>query len=179
MDSTIIFHKTPKGLAEIERRSDLPLERRHLLIMVDGKRSVADYIGKFQAFGDVPVILEALAAGGYIAPLELPPPTSASAKDRAQPPTQDESPRPLPFGEAKDRVKALVREALGGGATSLVIAIDETLSFEALLGQLERARTTVATKVDAASAEAFWRRARPLLPADLGDQQDGSFFVNL
>ena len=46
MDGTLVYTKTPRGIAEISLRSaQLSMTTRRVLIMIDGKRTIDDFVG--------------------------------------------------------------------------------------------------------------------------------------
>lgn len=68
LSMSTIYRKTAKGQAEIETRAmRLPPKLRMLLIVVDGKRSVADLAPLVG--GDPMPLLETLLAAGVIEPM--------------------------------------------------------------------------------------------------------------
>jgi hypothetical protein len=63
-----VYAKTAKGQEEISTRAwKLPQKQRLVLILVDGKLSVAQHREKAGPLGDVVAILEELERGGFIA----------------------------------------------------------------------------------------------------------------
>lgn len=69
MEMGEIFAKTELGVREIkERRLNLPLPLRSLLIMIDGQRTVADVLAKTRVLGLDERAIEKLAVDGLIAP---------------------------------------------------------------------------------------------------------------
>jgi len=69
MDSSDIYAKTELGARELrERRLNLPLPLRSLLIMVDGNRTVADVLEKARALRLDDKAFDTLAVQGLIAP---------------------------------------------------------------------------------------------------------------
>ena len=79
MDSHLIFSKTPRGAEEISTRSaGLTLHTRRVLIMVDGKRSVAE-LSQYARAGEILDVLSQLESAGLIvrpAPTLPPPPVA-------------------------------------------------------------------------------------------------------
>jgi hypothetical protein len=66
MNDKLVYSKTAKGVAEVATRSSaLSLAARRVLIMVDGKRSVADLAPLMRA-GEIDTILSALEAQGFV-----------------------------------------------------------------------------------------------------------------
>lgn len=78
MDATRVFAKTPLGAAEIQHRSlGLGLLQRRVLLLVDGRRSVAD-LQKLAGNADVPRLLTELLAQDCVEPQA--PPAGAQAE---------------------------------------------------------------------------------------------------
>ncbi len=66
MDGTLVYSKTPRGIAEISLRSaQLPMTARRVLIMIDGKRTIDDLsvLGKQD---DIENAIASLESGGLI-----------------------------------------------------------------------------------------------------------------
>lgn len=82
MDATRVFAKTPQGAAEIQHRSlGLGLLPRRVLLLVDGRRSVAE-LQTLAGNADARALLTELLALGCVEPLALPAaaPSAAAAK---------------------------------------------------------------------------------------------------
>ena len=57
MDGSLVYSKTPKGVAEIAARSaQLPMTTRRVLIMVDGKRTV-DELAVLLRLGEIDSVM--------------------------------------------------------------------------------------------------------------------------
>ena len=80
-----IYRKTAKGSEAIaNRQSGLGPRHRSLLIMIDGKRSVAELAPVGSALGDVADLIQALQAEGLIEALNAPAPAPAAPAAGAQ-----------------------------------------------------------------------------------------------
>lgn len=67
MDSTTVYVKTPLGQDEIATRAHhLPARLRTVLIMVDGRRTMAELIAQNPAPHEAEAHLAALLEGGFI-----------------------------------------------------------------------------------------------------------------
>lgn len=78
------YVKTPKGIEEVERKAHgLTPKSRQVLIMINGKRDLADLQGIFPP-EMVPPILAELIAGEFVRELEPPPPEPAPAPPAAK-----------------------------------------------------------------------------------------------
>lgn len=71
MDGTLVYSKTPRGIAEISLRSaQLPTATRRVLIMIDGKRTVDD-LSIVVKPGEIHGVIAKLEGGGLIQPVSL------------------------------------------------------------------------------------------------------------
>ena len=110
------FSKTPRGSEEISTRSaGLSLQVRRILIMVDGKRTVAD-LAQFARSGEIVDVLSQLESGGFIVrpPAPAPAPTAAAGPATVGGPATVRRPRTL---------SSTVTE--GGEPQRSVITLDE------------------------------------------------------
>ena len=66
VDGTLVYSKTPRGIAEISLRSaQLPMRTRRILIMIDGKRTVDD-LSILAKPGEIESAISSLESGGLI-----------------------------------------------------------------------------------------------------------------
>src|SRR5262245_17052626 len=66
MDGSIVYSKTPKGVAEVTTRSaQLSMTTRRVLIMIDGKRSV-DELAVLLRPGEIDAVISQLEGAGLI-----------------------------------------------------------------------------------------------------------------
>ncbi len=66
VDGTVIYSKTPRGIAEISLRSaQLPMTTRRVLIMIDGKRTVDD-LSILAKPGEIESAVASLESSGLI-----------------------------------------------------------------------------------------------------------------
>lgn len=66
MDGTLVYSKTPRGIAEISLRSaKLPMTTRRVLIMIDGKRTVDD-LSILAKPGEIEGAIASLESSGLI-----------------------------------------------------------------------------------------------------------------
>lgn len=74
----VVYVKTPKGLEEMtSRRYRLGMKERQALIMLNGKRTLAEVAGTLPPLESQP-ILDKLVAEGFIVPLKAPAGVSAA-----------------------------------------------------------------------------------------------------
>lgn len=70
MNSTIVYAKTAQGQDEIATRAHrLPARLRTILIMVDGRQSVAELVAKSPMPEETENLLATLQEGGFISAL--------------------------------------------------------------------------------------------------------------
>ena len=94
--------KTPKGMEEIANRTyQLSASLRQVLIMVDGRSTIAQLAKKLVGFGPVEALLVELELEGFIAP-SLGMASGEGASKRLMP--GDLSRRPIPAAEASKRL---------------------------------------------------------------------------
>ena len=163
----IIFRKTAKGLAEIETRANRLVPRmRSSLILVDGKRDVADL--KLLLTPHTDATLQALAEQGFIeavgetvgvaapaASYEVrPAPAPASA-----PPAPPAASRPaIDLADLRRQVVRALHEQLGPSAASLATRIEKSRSAEDLKPLVSQAVHLVAAARGRTAADVFATR---------------------
>jgi hypothetical protein len=153
----LIYRKTAKGLTEIETRAHrLPPRLRSALIVVDGKRDVAELRPMILAQPEE--TLQALAEQGFIevvgetAPPPPPPPP---------PPAKAPAPAPAAAGDFEVTRRAAVRalnDLLGPAAESLSMKMEKARNLSELMPLLAQAAQSVAAMRGRAAAEAFAQR---------------------
>lgn len=161
MDIETIFFKTEKGKDEIEHRScGLPFNQRRVLILVDGRSTVAQLRARSVGIPDLEEILEELQRQGlvHVAGAEAPDP-AASADDGAPAPRNGSA-----AAGVRERLIGLAGEILGPDAGKVVRKLREAAdSEEGLATCLESCRKVVKLTIDEAKAEELYRRGRELL----------------
>jgi len=130
MEATLLALKTPKGHEEIRSRAHgLSQKLRALLIMVDGKSTVGELLGRFPGVAEIQSNLRQLIELGFVQ-VAAGAAAPAAATSAAATPT-DAPPKPAPGETRAKAMSGLVRmviEAMGPDA-------------DLVTGQLERART--------------------------------------
>lgn len=151
MAPTDVYIKTDKGLAEILGRTHgLAVRLRRILIMVDGRASVAEMVARLARLGDIAGALQELAARGFIAPRE---PSCAVAGTVAG----------FDLDQAKGFARYVLLGVLGPVAARRVERIDAAASAAALQAELEALRGLLPQLVGRREAERVWRQLEPLL----------------
>lgn len=126
MEATLLALKTPKGHEEIRSRAHgLSQKLRTLLIMVDGKSTVGELLGRFPGVAEIQSNLRQLIELGFV--------QVAAGQAAAAPAAPQASPTPAPAaGETREK-------ALSGLVRMVIEAIGPDADL--VTGQLEKART--------------------------------------
>ena len=166
MDMELIFFKTEKGKDEIEHRTcGLPFKQRRVLILVDGKSTVAELQAKSAGAPGLVEFLEDLRRQGLAqaAGSDVP---AASVVDSPVPAGVATDPTPaLRNGDGRERLIGLASEILGPGAAKVIRKLRKAPdSPEALVACLESCRKIVKLTIDEGKAEELYRRGQALLP---------------
>jgi len=137
MDRNAILVKTGKGAEEVKSRTyGLAARLRSVLIMVDGKSTVAGYLARFGAIPDIENTLQMLLDQGYVeSRAPAPPPMPAPA------PPSDGEPPPAPAETRKEAVGQLSRillDSLGPEADPFTGLIERAKTREAFGEAVER-----------------------------------------
>jgi len=158
LDERLVFAKTAKGSAEVTSRSGgLSLGARRVLIMIDGKRTVAD-LAPLARSGEIGTIIEQLEAQGYVRALE----TSGTAAAPAPAPMPDPS-EELPvasFETVKRRAVRELSDRLGPDAEVMAVRIEHCRTSEDLRLRLHEAERLIAGMLGDAQAQEFLRALR-------------------
>jgi hypothetical protein len=169
MDGTLIYAKTPKGVAEVAARSaQVPMTARRVLIMMDGKRTV-DELSQLVRPGEIDAIIGQLEAGGLIVrtntsvPLDVPTingresdnelPASAGA-------VMDDRDNAFTLDEAKRRASRELNDRLGPDAEQMAIRIEQCRTIEQFRERVREAERFVAAALGPAAAQEYLRALR-------------------
>jgi len=164
LDDRLVYTKTAKGAAEISSRSGaVSLAARRVLIMIDGKRTIAD-LSPLARTGEISIIIEQLEAQGLVQPAHGAPPASA-------PPAAGPAPAEASDDASEDRLVAsfesikrrAVRELsdrLGPDAEVMAVRIEHCRNTEELRQRLHEAERLVAGMLGDAQAQEFMRALR-------------------
>ncbi len=160
MDIETIFFKTEKGKDEIEHRScGLPFNQRRVLILVDGRSSVAQLKARSAGIPDLEEILEELQRQGLVHAAGDGVPAPGASVDDAPAPRNGNA-----AAGVRERLIGLAGEILGPDAGKVVRKLREAPdSEEGLATCLESCRKVVKLTIDEAKAEELYRRGRELL----------------
>jgi len=171
MNGSLIYAKTPKGVAEVGARSaQLSMVARRVLIMMDGKRTVDDLAVLVRA-GEIDAIVtqlesEGLAerAGGVVAATVAPRAISEPARPEAPavaPPVPDERElAPITLEEAKRRAVRELNDRLGPEADVMAMRIEACRSIDEFRERVRDAERFVTAALGAAAAQDYLRALR-------------------
>lgn len=170
MDGTLVYSKTPKGVAEVGARSaQLPMTTRRVLIMIDGKRSIDDLAVLLRP-GEIEGVIAQLEGAGLIqrasgsaAALDVP--TVAGRVDHdASPTTQGPAPgeetSPITLDEAKRRAVRELTDRLGPDAESLAMRIEACRTIEDFRERVRESERFVSAALGPAAAADYLRALR-------------------
>jgi hypothetical protein len=176
MDATLVFAKTPEGVAEVTKRvAGLSLQARRVLIMIDGSRSIGD-LSPLLPEGEIDAVIALLQSRGLIYDTGQFEPDQEGPRTRGDPvlapntsadlgaPTGQDAPTEervyLTIEEVKRRAVRELNERLGPDAESIAMRIERSASIEELRERLREAERLVARMISEASAQEFVRAMR-------------------
>jgi hypothetical protein len=169
MDGTLIYAKTPKGVAEIAARGpQLSMTSRRVLIMMDGKRTV-DELSQLVRPGEIDGIISQLETAGLIvrtntsAPLDVP--TVNGRESDVELPAgsgavMDDRDNPITLEEAKRRAVRELNDRLGPDAESMAIRLEHCRTIEQFRERVREAERFVAAALGPAAAQDYVRALR-------------------
>jgi hypothetical protein len=124
-----IYAKTEDGIREVkERKLNLPIALRSLLIMIDGKATVAEVLERARALRVDEDSMAALERTGLIAK-KFSAPSVADAGPAAAPRSEDEAQR---FIAAQRRLSNLINEHLGIRGYLLIMRLERASNLRDL-----------------------------------------------
>jgi hypothetical protein len=172
MDGSLVYAKTPKGVAEVGTRSaHLPMTTRRVLIMIDGRRTLDDLAVLLRP-GELDGVITQLEGAGLIqrasaAALDVP--TVAGRGDsgresESSPTTQGPAPgeeaNPITLEEAKRRAVRELTDRLGPDAETLAMRIEGCRSIEDFRERVREAERFVSAALGPAAAADYLRALR-------------------
>ena len=170
MDERHVYSKTSKGVAEVAARSAaVSMVARRVLIMVDGKRTVAD-LALLMKPGELTGVLAQLASQGFIGrvqsadaarPLTRPMDTSsATALDINSVGVENGGRILLTLDEAKRRAARELLDRLGPEAETISLRIEQCRNGDELRDRVREAERLVAGFLGEAAAQDYMRTLR-------------------
>jgi hypothetical protein len=162
MDSTTVFAKTELGQEEVATRvRHVPARLRTMLIMVDGRRSVAQLLANHPTPDEARGYLEALLEGGFIAVHEAVTAPAASASAPAPAAAAPATAANLP--EVKQHIARMLIDFIGPEADYIVMRIEKISSRDELATEVEKLGNMLESAVGAKQASRFRESVRPML----------------
>ena len=168
MDGSLVYSKTPKGVAEVAARSaQLSMTTRRVLIMVDGKRTI-DELAVLLRPGEIDAVISQLENAGLIqrnsATHAIDVPTVAGrVLESVAPTTQGGAPdeqNPMTLDEAKRRAVRELTDRLGPGAEAQAIRIEGCKTIEDFRERVREAERLVTAALGPAAAQDYLRALR-------------------
>jgi predicted dinucleotide-utilizing enzyme len=167
MDGTLIYAKTPKGVAEVAARTaQLPMTSRRVLIMMDGKRTL-DELAVLVKPGEIDAIVTQLESAGLAQKAnEAAAPADGRGVEPEPPATvattviDERELSPITLEEAKRRAVRELNERLGPEAEVIALRIEACRTIEEFRERVREAERFVATALGAAGAQDYLRALR-------------------
>jgi hypothetical protein len=158
LDDDRVYAKTAKGVAEVGTRSGaVSLAARRVLIMIDGKRSIAE-LGPLTQATDVGAIVEQLEALGLVQPADgmaaTSPPVFAPVVEL---PEDAEERPPATFEGLKRKTIRELGDRLGTESEVMASRIDQCRTTDELRQRLHEAERLVAGLQGEIKAQDFVR----------------------
>lgn len=162
LDDRLVYAKTARGIAEVGTRSDaVSLSARRVLIMIDGKRPLAE-LAPLSSTGDIGPIVEQLEAQGMVqlvsAGVPTDPPTDLGAADAAEDLAEERL--VASFDAFKRRAVRELSDRLGPDAEVMAVRIEHCRTTDDLRQRLLEAERLVAGMLGDAQAQDFLRALR-------------------
>jgi hypothetical protein len=173
MDGTLIYAKTPKGVAEVAARTaQLSMTTRRVLIMMDGKRTI-DELSMLVRPGEIEAIVDQLESAGLAQRAggsgpAAPAPATLNGRDaETQAPTTISTPvmddrdlTPITLEEAKRRAVRELNDRLGPDAEVVAIRIESCRNIEEFRERVRDAERFVTAALGAGAAQDYLRALR-------------------
>lgn len=161
MDPKLLFTKTQKGIQEIEtRKFNLPTDLRSVLILIDGKRTVAQLDKQLSKMGHIPNLLTTLQEQGFIelhgdASLPLVKGSSANSSLLS-------TGRP---NEIKVELEAKIKQHFGLMASPLITNLGKYNTLDELYGYAIHCRELIQESFNKRRADTFWDDVKDIFPS--------------
>jgi hypothetical protein len=152
--------KTDKGLQEIERRTyGLPSQLRQILIMINGRSTVAELLKKLVGFGDIESILLQLELDGFIKALDQ----GAIKQDAAVNSPASTHQAEFNLEKAKGVIRFVLLGAMGPTAERRVNRIEATTTVEELRVELDAIHDILPKILSKREAQQAWHQLEPIM----------------
>jgi hypothetical protein len=161
MDSSTVFMKTARGIEEIASRSHgLSTRLRGLLIMIDGRRSVAALLGQSPMQTEAESHLAELLDGGFIAPVSQAP---ATEQQPASAPAAVQATSSVDIGMVKQYINTTLHSVLGPDADMFSVKVDAARNAPELLALSEKLVEVIRGAGSKKKADEFKEKVSSLL----------------
>jgi hypothetical protein len=159
LDERLVYAKTAKGVAEVNARSGaVSLAARRVLIMIDGKRALAD-LAPLARRGELDSIIEQLEAQALIQQTQAAPAVAGTAPaDHTDELAEDRL--VASFEAVKRRAVRELSDRLGPDAEVMAMRIESCRNATDLRQRLHEAERLVAGMLGDAQAQEFLRALR-------------------
>ena len=171
MDGSLIYAKTPKGVAEVGARgAQLSMVARRVLIMMDGKRTVDD-LAMYVRAGEIAAIITQLESEGLaeragavaattMTPQAIDEPAPPQTRPFAPPVPDERDLGPITLEEVKRRAVRELNDRLGPEADGLAMRIEDCRNIDEFRERVRDAERYVASALGAAAAQDYLRALR-------------------
>lgn len=175
VDGTLVYSKTPIGVAEISLRSaQLPMATRRVLIMIDGKRTVDD-LSIVVKPGEIAAVIASLESGGLIqrvshfGALDVPTIygrdaesglTSALGGPSTSGGLDDREPNPITLEEVKRRAVRGLTDRLGPTGDSLAMRLEGCRTIEEFRHCVREAERFISSALGRDAAQDYLKELR-------------------
>jgi hypothetical protein len=168
MDGSVVYAKTPKGVAEVAARSaQLSMTTRRVLIMIDGRRTV-DELAVLLRPGEIDNVIAQLESAGLIQrhtighALDVPTVAGREVDEAptTQGPASNEDANPMTLDEAKRRAVRELTDRLGPDAEGLALRIENCRTIEDFRERVREAERLVSGALGPAAAADYLRALR-------------------
>jgi hypothetical protein len=173
MDGTLVYSKTPRGIAEISLRSaQLSMSTRRVLIMIDGKRTV-DELSMMVKPGEITGVIANLEGSGLIQRVSqqgaLDVPTingmeaalpSALSGPNTSGGLDERDPNPITLEEVKRRAVRGLTDRLGPEADALAIRLENCRTIEEFRNHVREAERFISMALGPAAAQEYLKFLR-------------------
>lgn len=174
MDGTLVYSKTPRGIAEISLRSaQLSMTTRRVLIMIDGKRTVDD-LSMLVKPGEIAGVIASLEGSGLIQRVShqgaLDVPTingrevesalGASGGPNTSGGLDERDTNPITLEEVKRRAVRGLTDRLGPEAETLAIRLENCRTIEEFRNHVREAERFISMALGPAAAQDYLKFLR-------------------
>jgi hypothetical protein len=172
MDEKLVYVKAAKGVAEVATRGGaLSLSARRILIMIDGKRTIAELAPLLRP-GEIDTVVATLESQGFIQrgtnfdvptrslPRTLEPATGGPLEVNTVDGTAPEERTLLTMDEAKRRAVRELNDRLGPDGETMAVRLEHCRTADELRERLREAERLIAGLLGESAAQDYVRALR-------------------